>query len=812
VAYAAPVQFTLRAGSLSEAELAVTRVDGRERLSEPYLFVVDATHAQGEPIDLAAMLGGEATLWMRRAGLDERVVHGEVHVAELVGIAAGKPRYRLTIRPKLARLALGARSRVFQEKTAPEIVKAVLDERGIAHRLHLAGKYPKREMTIQHRESDLAFVSRLLEAEGIWYRFEHAEDRHELVLADAKGAYAHGDSVPYRPEGELGSAGHVSRIQRTSRLVTGTTASRDYDFERPMLEVSGKAQEGGAPEVYEWPGGYRAPAEGKRLARTRLEELRHGAETWEGQGTSLVPAPGVAFGLDEHPELLTVGVVHRGSQERSATGEVKLGYENTFEAIDADRPYRPRRRTPCPRIGGIQTATVVVPSGEEIHTEHHERVKVRFRWDREGKEDDGASAWVRLAQPWAGAGMGAAFVPRVGQEVVIRFLDGDPDRPLVVGAVYNGTNVPPLELPHQKTRSTLRTATTPGSDGYNELRFEDEAGREEIHLHAQKDREVEVRAEEERVVRGNAALSVEDDRTKRVLGSQRLDLARDDARAVGASETTTVALARDVTVAGTHEERVGAVQTVTVGGAQDVTVANASAVTVGAAAALNVGAGYFVNVGGAVNHLVVGLKATEVAGASVELVGAHREERVVGEKTVSVGADAVGDVDGAVRMATDKDLSETVSGRVTILVADGAQTEPQQATLEATGSLKLVVGDKVVLAMTSGGEVQLAGTNLTLDGSEIAAKGGTLKKIQPGGIQGAQVAAAALAPGEDAWIDLALEDEDGNPAGDEDYEIRFSDGTTVSGRFGSDGRARVRRASRGPYRVRFPGFGEARQP
>jgi type VI secretion system secreted protein VgrG len=792
VAYAPPVQFTLRAGPLSEAELAVTRVDGRERLSEPYRFVVDAMHGDGEPVDLAAVLGGEATLWMRRAGLDERVVHGEVHVAELVGIGAGKPRYRFTIRPKLARLGLGARSRVFQEQTAPEIVAAVLDERGIAHRLDLAGKYPKREMTLQHRESDLAFVSRLLEAEGIWYRFEHSDDRHELVLADATSAYAQGEAVAYRPQGELGSAGHVSRVQRTSRLVTGTTASRDYDFERPMLEVSGKAQDGQGPEVYEWPGGYRAPAEGKRLAKTRLEELRHGAETWEGEGTSLVPAPGVTFGLDEHPELLTVGVVHRGEQERSATGEVKLGYENSFEAIEADRPYRPRRRTPWPRLGGIQTATVVVPSGEEIHTEHHERVKVRFRWDREGKEDDSASAWVRLAQPWAGAGMGATFVPRVGQEVVIRFLDGDPDRPLVVGAVYNGTNVPPLELPQQKTRSTLRTATTPGSDGYNEVRFEDEAGREEIHLHAQRDREIEVRAEEERVVRGSAALSVEDDRTKRVLASQRLEVARDDARAVGANETTTVAVARSTTVAGTHEERVGLAQAVTVGGAQDVMVASASAMTIGAAAALNVGGGYFVNVGGAVNHLVVGLKATEVAGASVELVGAHREERVVGEKAVTVGADWDGMVHASARLGVDGDETQTVSGQAVVSAGPGAAIEAKTETLEAQ-NLTIEVAGKPAFLVDGQGNVIVNAANLTLDGSEIALKGSKLNKIQPDSVQEQQ-----------GFVELQLVDEDGNPVANAKYELHLPNGDVKKGTLDGSGKARVEDVPPGACRVVFP--------
>jgi type VI secretion system secreted protein VgrG len=350
----------------------------------------------------------------------------------------------------------------------------------------------------------------------------------------------------------------------------------------------------------------------------------------------------------------------------------------------------------------------------------------------------------------------------------------------------------------------LRTATTPGSEGYNELRFEDEAGREEVHLHAQKDREVEVRAEEERVVRGSAALSVEEDRTKSVLGSQRLELARDDARAVGANETTTVAVARTVTVAGAHEERVGLAQAVNVAGAQDVMVAQASAVTVGAAAALSVGAGYAVNVGGAVNHLVVGLKSTEVAGASVELVGAHREERVVGEKTVSVGADAIGDVDGAVRVATDKDLTETVSGKVTILVADGGQTEPQQGTLEGSSSLKLVVGDKVVLAMTSGGEVQLAGANLTLDGSEIAAKGGTLKKIQPAGIQGAQVAGSLdRLTGASNIAELQLVDQNGRPLPFERFLAELPDGSTYPGATDADGKARIPSPKEGTVKVRF---------
>ncbi len=319
MAHAGPVTFTLRAGPLAAADLWVARVEGRERLSEPYAFVVDFWPLDGEPFDVEAVLGREALLTMRREAGEERLVHGEAHVAELVSIAAGRPRYRITIAPKMARLGLGSRSRVFQEQTVAEIVDAVLTERGVAHRLDLAGKYPKREMVIQHRESDLAFVSRLLEAEGIWYRFEHAEDGHELVIADGRGAYVEAEgAVLYRPDGERGGGtGHVWRLDRTSRLVPAAAAARDFDFERPLLDLGARAKEGDGPEVYEWPGGYRASGEGKRLVSARLEELRFGAETFEGRGTSLLPAPGIAFEVEEHPKLLAVGVVHRGEQEKS---------------------------------------------------------------------------------------------------------------------------------------------------------------------------------------------------------------------------------------------------------------------------------------------------------------------------------------------------------------------------------------------------------------------------------------------------------------------------------------------------------------
>jgi type VI secretion system secreted protein VgrG len=305
-------------------------------------------------------------------------------------------------------------------------------------------------------------------------------------------------------------------------------------------------------------------------------------------------------------------------------------YRNRFTCVSEDVPYRPERRTRCPVVGGAQTAVVVGPAGEEIHTDVSGRVKVQFHWDREGKRDDRSSCWIRVSQAWAGPGWGALYLPRVGQEVVVEFLEGDPDRPIIVGGVYNGANPPPVDLPGEKTRSTLRSASSPGGDGSNELRFEDAKGQEEVYLHAQRDLNVVVENDASRRVGGNETIAVDKDRARSVGGSQSLQVAKDDTSTITGSQLLTVSGNRTTTVGASHVETVGADQSVSVGGAVAVTVALASAESVGLGKALNVGGAYAINVGGAMNELVAGLKAEEVGGAKIEVVGAKKSETVVG--------------------------------------------------------------------------------------------------------------------------------------------------------------------------------------
>jgi len=738
----------LRLGALSERELAVTAVAGSEALSEPFRFEVDFFATSEEPIDLEPLVAAEACLSLSRPGGAERFVNGVCVRAEHVGVLAGVARYRAVIGPKLLLLDHGRASRVFQERSVPEIVKAVLDEGGVRHRSAVRGSYQTREMCVRYRETGLEFVTRLLAEEGIAYWFEHEEGGHELVLGDAPGAFgplAGGDALPYREESAAaGTEEYLFDLRCTQRVKPGKATLRDFDFERPALDVTAEAAEGEGAEVYEYPGRYTDQATGKRLSQVRLEELRLAAETWTGAGTCARLVPGSEFGVTGHPRfgarLVAVRVEHEGRQQASAgdVEEIDDTYRNRFLAIEAGQPYRPRRQRARTGVARSQTATVVGPGEEEVHPDRHGRVKLQFHWDREGKRDDRSSAWVRLAQGWAGAGFGATFVPRVGQEVLVRFLEGDPDRPLVCGAIYNGENPVPIQLPEEKTRSTLRTATSPGCGGSNELRFEDAKGAEEVYLHAQRDHAIEVRNDKGQRVLGAEALVVEGDRSQTVHGEQRLRVTLVDTSGIGGNRALEMRGDRTTAVRSSHSEVVGLAQTVKVDRNRTVRVDAASTEWVGAAAALNVGVGYEVNVGGLFNKAVGGAFTGEVGGARVEIVGAARTERVGGDSRAKVGGDFVSDVTGMVSASTGKDLREEISGATEVEATEPVSGIAGTLTLEAAG-LSLVVNGKVALRMDGSGTIQLAGSSVTVDGAEIKLKGSRLQKVVPAALRKQQI-------------------------------------------------------------------------
>lgn len=720
-------RFELEVGPFGEADLVVTALRGREALSEPFALDVSLHAASRDAIAVADLLGVEATLSIRRPSGGERVVHGEVERARLTGVGQGLPEYELRIVPRLARLAHVSRSRIFQDRSAADVVKAILDAHAVRHRSAVSGAYPVRPYLVQHQESDLAFVSRLLEEEGIAYLFEHGAQGHELVLFDGdEPGPKLADPLPQRPPEQAQGAPHADQVAAATRLATTGAALRDHDLEKPTLDLTATAGKKDL-ERYEYPGGYVAPAEGRRRAAVRLAEARGLAATWEGATNVLELVPGATFEVDGAGKLLCVAVTHEGAQDREAGG-AGAWYRNAFAAVAGGTAWRPPRRTPAGVAPGLETATVVGPGGEELHVDRHGRVKVQFHWDREGKKDDHASCWLPVAQRWAGPGMGASFVPRIGQEVLVRFLAGDCDRPVVVGAVYDGVNPPPLPLPDEKTRSTQRTSSSPGGDGWNELRIEDAAGGEELHLHAQKDLNAVVGHDRSAEVRACEDVEVGKDLSHTVSGSRTTSVALDAGTRIGGSQAVTVrqaltdATGQDATV------HVGAVRSVSVAQTRTVSVAMGSAETVGGAALHTIGGAYAVTVGLAENLAVGGAHTEQVVGAKLEVVARDREEKVKGDRTTrTLGADEIAISEGSrleVGEAKDdlgKDWRLEVTAGASLLAGSFAY-EADQLTVK-------VGGRELLTVKKPGGAVALHVANLTISASSrIAFKGSKVTK------------------------------------------------------------------------------------
>jgi type VI secretion system secreted protein VgrG len=740
--------FELQAGSFAAADLAVVRLSGEEALSEPFELQVEFFPTSLEPLDTRELLGKPAALSVRDPEGAERFIHGWVEEVADLGLRHGRPEYRVRVGPALRKLRHVRRSRIFQNLSVPDIVAKVLKAGNVEHRLALSGSYPQREYCVQYRESDQDFVLRLLESEGIFFFFEHAPDSHVMVLGDAASVHepiAGESTLLFRAEtGQAPTVGeHITRAARTHRLLPGKVALRDFDFERPTLDLTTQAnedQEVKGLEIYDYPGDYIQPAEGKRLSKMRLEELRFGVRTLACAGTCHRLLPGATFSLAEHPDdalngdLLVVRVRHQGQrQEISGDAQaIESSYRNEFLTLPSGVPYRPRRTTPRPSISGIQTATVVGPSGEEAQPDPHHRIKVQFHWDREGQRNEQSSCWVRVGQPWAGEGWGSSFIPRVGQEVVVRFLEGNPDRPLVVGAVYNGSNPPPLALPGEKTKSTQRTDSSPGGGGFNEVRIEDAAGEEEVYLHAQKDENLETLNDKTQIIRGNETLLVEKDRSREVHANQSLAVKLEDHSVIEGNQTRHVTGNRDTRVKESHSEDVEGNQNITVAMAHNLNVTQAVAFNVGAAAALTIGAAYSVNVALAFNKAVGGARLEQIGGLKSEDVGMDRSETIGGNRSSTVLGEVEEEVKGKLLQEAGQDRKDE-SGRHTF-------TEVKEETAFTAKDMKfkadeaaVVVGGELALLIDKSGTVKIWAKDLTVDGSQIKLKGSKIEKKSGGG-------------------------------------------------------------------------------
>ncbi len=535
-----------------------------EALSEPYRLSVELLIDEVE-VDVTAMLGAPCDLRIER-DTDLRIVHGIVERVTELGAVADRLAFQVDLVPAFGLRGQTVDTRFFQEMSVPEIVEQVLtgplEAVGRALRMDLeAGEFEKREYCVQYRESDFEFVSRLLQEEGIVYRFEHPLDGkgEVLVLVDETVSCPElelgggDDKVLYIDKG-VGTARmqSIDSLTPTHSLRTTAIVQRDFDWKRPSespYEHSRRTKEapGGEREVYDHNDRRLFTDDGARRSRHKLEQRALQSKMFRGTGDVIEFVPGLAFALVGHPqaaldrEYLLIRVRHRGEAPEEDLHAQNAGdrgprYANEFECIERDVPWRPEPMFAKRRAHGLQTAIVTGPESEEIHTDEHGRIKVRFHWDRISPFDDTSSCWIRVAQRWSGPGWGALILPRIGMEVLVEFVDGDPDRPIVTGCVYNGDNHPPYPLPDQKTKSTLKSDSSPGGGGFNELRFEDAKGREEIFIHAQKDRNEVVLNDMSTSVGHNQSLSVTNDRTHTVTGFETHTVHKDRNTTIDGSE------------------------------------------------------------------------------------------------------------------------------------------------------------------------------------------------------------------------------------------------------------------------------------
>jgi type VI secretion system secreted protein VgrG len=543
---------------LGKDVLLLKRFAGVEAISEPFSVEMEvfATRAvKGTDLlekPLCVVFGHEDDV-------GERFIHGQVRSLTALGRDGEFHAYRLNIAPWLWFLSLYRDCRIFQGMTVTDIVEKVFSDRGYSdYRIDCNSSFGVREFTVQYGESDLAFVSRLLEEEGIFYFFEHEKEKHTMVLADHRGALT---ASPIQPDVRYlnvrGSAireATIHQLSVESAVHTGRSVLADFHFERPSADLTADIAGDGIGAFYDYPGRYHEKAQGNRFAKIRLEAQEALAETVEGTSDCFGLIPGFRFNLKESDvddDYLVTGVHHQSGIQHyrsdAAAVEVDDLYRNSFTAIPYATPFRPEWRTPRPRLG-VQTAVVVGPSGQEIYTDKYGRVKVRFHWDRESPKDEKSSCWIRVASTWAGNKWGAFQVPRIGQEVVVEFLEGDPDRPLITGSVYNAQQMPPFGATPTQSGWKSHSTKQGGADS-NEFRFEDKKGSEEIHLRAEKDLKVEVVNDEtvtvghdrKTTIKNDETIQVDHDRKATVKNDETLEVQNDRKRKVANDETVKVA-------------------------------------------------------------------------------------------------------------------------------------------------------------------------------------------------------------------------------------------------------------------------------
>ena len=492
--------------------LQLVSMRGSESLGELFAYEVELI-SEDPNVDETQLLGLGATIKVSLKDGKTRYFHGLVTSFGYGGTRGRYIIYHATLRPWLWLLSQASDCKIFQRMTVPDVISKVFKDHGFSdYKLTLNGDYPEREYIVQYRETTLTFVMRLLEQEGIYFYFKHEDGSHSLELVDAISAHnpAPGyEKLSFFAPGTLNEDDYIDHWSAQRHVRTGAYAITDFDFKKPKADLAAQLKQPGKyehadKEFYDYPGGYEETKDGERYVRARTESMQEGELGFTGLGNARGISTGVTFELEKFPRdklnckylVTAASYAIEGGEYESVERSNVAPFRFSIQAVDSSIPYVARRRTPKPTVGGPQTATVVGPSSEEIWTDKYGRVKIQFHWDREGKRDENSSCWVRVAQLWSGANWGGVHIPRIGHEVIVEFLEGDPDRPIITGRVYNDANMPPYTLPDSQTQSGIKSRSSPkgGVDNFNELRFEDKKGKEQVFIQAERNMDTTVKA------------------------------------------------------------------------------------------------------------------------------------------------------------------------------------------------------------------------------------------------------------------------------------------------------------------------------
>lgn len=690
MAYSQSSRFCSFDCALGADALLLRRMTATEGVSS--LFQIELqVESEGADHDAHDIVGKPGSVRIETADGGERHFHGIVTRFHQGGRDSRLSHYRVELRPWLWLLTRRADCRIFQEKSVPDIVQQVFDDAGFSdYETKLQGSYPARVFCVQYRETDFDFVSRLLEEEGIFYYFRHEQNRHVLVLtdhlSDLPDCPGQGTIDYHTTEGGHAPADTIQTWETQQELHSGKYALKDFNFEDPTnaLLVSAPTADSiggnGKLEVYDYHvGDYGQAGDGNRRARMRIEAEEAAGTRIRGRSTCRAMVAGHRFALQQHfrsdqngKQYMVTSVSHQLTQPSNLrtgeAGDVQT-YTNDFTCVPVTLPYRPPQTTDKPSISGPQTAIVVGPAGEEIYVDKYGRIKVQFHWDRQGRRNETSSCWMRVSRAWASKMWGQVAHPRIGDEVIVEFLEGDPDQPIVTGCVYNAQTMPPYALPDNKTQSGIVSRSSPGgsASNFNEIRFEDKKGSEELFIQAEKDQNTNIKHDQ--------SVTIGNDQTIDIGNDQSIHVTKDRTLSVDGNDSTTVGKDRTIDVSGNHTESVSGEMAVTVSKSRTLSVTK------------------------------------------------NLTETVDGTKALTVAKDCNETLQSNLTVAVTKDHKLTVSGQQIVNVTKEASMSAKKIQLQADDEITLVTGSASI-TMKKNGDITIKGKKITIQGSgDLVLKG-----------------------------------------------------------------------------------------